>query len=67
MKQRRSAIEDEVTRLEVEIADFERALSDFRSAQHSIEVNDLLEARRKDLDALMVEWEDVSATIEANR
>jgi ATP-binding cassette subfamily F protein 3 len=67
MKQRRAAIEDEVTRLEVEIADFERALADFRSAEHSLQVNDLLQARRRDLENLMLEWEDVSQTIEANR
>lgn len=67
MKQRRAAIEDEVTRLEVEIADFERALSDFRGAEHSMQMNDLLQARRQDLENLMIEWEDVSQTIEANR
>ncbi len=67
MEDRRRAIEDEVTRLEVEIAEYERALSDYKSVEHTIEVNDLLNARRHDLDNLMTEWEQVAETIEANR
>src|SRR5271165_223812 len=38
MKQRQRAIEDEITRLEVEIADFEQALSSYQSAEMSIEI-----------------------------
>ena len=66
MKERRRAIEDEVTRLEVEIADYEHALSNFRSAGESAEVGSLLVARRNDLESLMAEWENVSRAIEAN-
>jgi ATP-binding cassette subfamily F protein 3 len=67
MKERQRAIEDEITRLEVEIADFEAALSNFQTAEHSIEIAELLESRRKDMKDLMTEWEEVSETIEANR
>jgi ATP-binding cassette subfamily F protein 3 len=67
MKERQRSIEDEVTRLEVEIADFESALSHFQTAEHSIEIAELLESRRKDMTSLMAEWEEVSASIEANR
>jgi ATP-binding cassette subfamily F protein 3 len=67
MKERQRSIEDEVTRLEVEIADFEQALSSFQSADQSIEIASLLESRRSDMTQLLSEWEDVSATIEANR
>jgi ATP-binding cassette subfamily F protein 3 len=67
MKERQRAIEDEITRLEVEIADFEHALSTFQTAEHSIEIAELLESRRKDMKDLMTEWEEVSETIEANR
>jgi len=67
MKERRRAIEDEVTRLEVEIADFEHALANFRSAEETRDLTELLAARRKDLEGLMTEWEDVAQTIEANR
>jgi ATP-binding cassette subfamily F protein 3 len=67
MRERQRSIEDEVTRLEVEIADFEAALSNFQTAEHSIEIAELLESRRKDMKDLMTEWEEVSETIEANR
>jgi predicted DNA-binding protein YlxM (UPF0122 family) len=67
MRERQRAIEDEITRLEVEIADFEQALSHYQSADQSIEIAELLESRRKDMTNLMAEWEDVSQTIEANR
>ena len=67
MRERQRSIEDEVTRLEVEIADFEQALSHFQSAGESIEIAGILESRRNDMTQLLAEWEEVSATIEANR
>jgi len=67
MKERQRSIEDEVTRLEVEIADFEHALSTYQSADQSIEIAGLLESRRSDMTRLLAEWEEVSATIDANR
>jgi len=67
MKERRREIEDEVTRLEVEIADYERALANFVNVEETIRLNGLLNARRGDLASLMTEWEDVAQTIEANR
>jgi ATP-binding cassette subfamily F protein 3 len=67
MKQRRHEVEDEITRLEVEIADYEQALSHFISADETRRLNDLLTARRTDLVNLMAEWEDVAQTIESNR
>jgi ATP-binding cassette subfamily F protein 3 len=67
MKERQRAIEDEITRLEVEIADFEQALSNFQSAEMSVEIASLLESRQKDMKDLLAEWEEVSETIEANR
>jgi ATP-binding cassette subfamily F protein 3 len=67
MKQRRREIEDEVTRLEVEIADYEQALASFRNVDETVRVNELLIARRGDLQHLLVEWEEVAQTIEANK
>jgi ATP-binding cassette subfamily F protein 3 len=67
MKERRRAIEDEVTRLEVEIADYEHALANFKGAEEAKRTSELLSARRADLESLMAEWEDVAQTIEANR
>lgn len=67
MKERQEAIEDEITRLEVEIADYEQALSNFLSAAQSIETATQLQARREDLSKLMAEWEEISETIEAQK
>ena len=67
MKQRRREIEDEVTRLEVEIADYEQALASFRNVDETVRVNELLSARRGDLQNLLIEWEEVAQTIEANK
>ncbi len=67
MKQRRREIEDEVTRLEVEIADYEQALTNFRNVDETLRVNELLTARRGDLQHLLAEWEEVAQTIEANK
>jgi ATP-binding cassette subfamily F protein 3 len=67
MKDRRRAIEDEVARLEVEIADYEAALSNFISAEDAKLNSELLAARRTDLEALLKEWEEVAQAIEANR
>jgi ATP-binding cassette subfamily F protein 3 len=66
MRERRHAIEDEVTRLEVEIADYEAALANFVNVEETMRVNELLAARRADLEALMNEWEEVAHLIEAN-
>ena len=67
MKDRQRGIEDEITRLEVEILDFEQALSNFQSAEHSADIAGMLESRRTDMQNLLAEWEEVSQTIEANR
>jgi ATP-binding cassette subfamily F protein 3 len=67
MKDRSRSIEDEITRLEVEIADFEIALANFVSVEQTVELSELLTARRRDLEALMAEWEEVEKTIQANR
>jgi ATP-binding cassette subfamily F protein 3 len=67
MKERRREIEEEVTRVEGEIADFERALANFTSVEKTMKTNERLGRSRADLEALMTEWEQVSQTIEANR
>ena len=65
-KDRSRAIEDEITRLEVEIADYEAALGNFVNAEETKRMTERLEARRADLESLMTEWEDVAQLIEAN-
>ena len=67
MKERSRAIEDEITRLEVEIADYEQPLWATTSMwRRPSGCTELLEARRADLEALMLEWEEVAQLIEAN-
>jgi hypothetical protein len=42
-------------------------LANFKSAEESVRVSDLLSARRADLAGLLAEWEEVAQAIEANR
>jgi ATP-binding cassette subfamily F protein 3 len=67
MKDRQRSIEDEITRLEVEIADFEQTLSTYQSAEMSVEIAGILASRRQDMTNLLAEWEEVSKILEANR
>jgi ATP-binding cassette subfamily F protein 3 len=67
MKERRRDLEEQVSRIEGEIAGYERALANFTSAEKTLRTSELLGARRADLEALMIEWEQVSQTIESNR
>jgi ATP-binding cassette subfamily F protein 3 len=66
MKERREEIEVEVSKLEVEIADYEGALGHFVSVEETARLSDLVTARRTDLAALLKEWETVAQSIEAN-
>jgi ATP-binding cassette, subfamily F, member 3 len=67
MKERRREIEDEVTRLEVEITDYEGALRSFVNVEETRRLGGLLAARRADLQELLREWEEVAQAIEANK
>jgi ATP-binding cassette subfamily F protein 3 len=67
MKERRREIEEEVSRLEGEIAGYERSMANYTTADKAVRTSELLSARRADLEVLMTEWEQVSQTIEANR
>ena len=66
MKDRQSAIEVEVTKLEAEIADYEAALANFVSQEESRRVGILLDERRGELEGLLAEWELVAEAIEAS-
>jgi ATP-binding cassette, subfamily F, member 3 len=66
MQDRRSSIEEQVTKLEAEIADYEGELSNFVSVEETARVTGLLEKRRGELASLMQEWEKVVAAIETN-
>jgi ATP-binding cassette, subfamily F, member 3 len=66
MKERQDSIEQEVAKLETEIADYETGLSNFVNAEETQRVFELVSARRADLEALMQEWEEISQSIEEN-
>jgi ATP-binding cassette subfamily F protein 3 len=67
MKERQGEIEEEITRLEAEVADYEAALANFTSVEETKRLSGLLDARRADMENLMTEWEEVGQAIEANR
>ncbi|HWB86780.1 MAG TPA: ATP-binding cassette domain-containing protein [Bryobacteraceae bacterium] len=66
MRDRRAAIEEQVTRLESEIVDHEAALGRFVSVEETKRLSDLLDQRRSTLQGLLAEWEKVAEQIEAN-
>ena len=66
MEERRAAIEKQVSKSEEEIAEVEAALANFVSVEETVRLNDLLNARRKAMESLMAEWEDVVQSIESN-
>jgi ATP-binding cassette subfamily F protein 3 len=63
LKDRCQNIEEDVARLEAEIAGYESALAQFKSVEETIRLTDLVSQRRQALDALMSEWEEVSQAI----
>ncbi len=67
MQERQGEIEEEVARVEAEIADCESGLASFVSVDETQRLNKLLETRRTELESLMAEWEAVANSIEANR
>src|SRR5579884_226573 len=64
METRRRQLEEEITKAEREIAECEQAALTFVSAQETIRITTLLDQRRRDLEQLMSEWEEVSQSLE---
>ncbi|MEO7144480.1 MAG: ABC transporter ATP-binding protein, partial [Bryobacteraceae bacterium] len=64
MHDRCKQLEDDVGRTEFSIAECERELGTFVSVERTQQVAEMLEIRRRDLDALVKEWEEISATLE---
>ena len=65
LRDRLSAVEKQVAALESEIAGHEAALADFKSVEETVRLNDLVTARRKELESRVAEWESLSADLEA--
>jgi ATP-binding cassette subfamily F protein 3 len=67
MRDRLQEVEQQVAELESEIQQHETALAEFISVEETVRLNDLVTARRKELEARVAEWEELSAELETNR
>jgi ATP-binding cassette subfamily F protein 3 len=66
VRDRLAAVEQQVAALESEIARHETALADFKSVEETVRTNDLLTARRRELESRVAEWESLSAELKAS-
>jgi ATP-binding cassette subfamily F protein 3 len=66
MTERCQELEEAIARVEGEIADAEQALTVFVSADETQRTVELLAAKRRELEALVAEWSELSQFIEAN-
>ncbi len=66
LQDRMREVEQQVTALESEIGRHEAALADFKSVEETVRLNELAAARRKELEARVAEWEELSAAVEAS-
>ena len=64
MQDRCQALETQINELEEEIAQTERELAVFTSAEQSVKLSEALEQRRSDLEKRMAEWEELSQALE---
>src|SRR5579859_6968854 len=65
MKERCHEVEEEITRIEAGIAECENGLQTYVSSEETRRVQELLAGRRKALEELLAEWEEISQAIEA--
>ena len=66
MRGRLQQVEQQVAELESEIQQHESALAEFVSVEETVRLNDLVAVRRKELEARVAEWEELSAELETN-
>ncbi len=67
MEERCKQVEDEIALLESGIAECERELQSFVSAEETERWTDLLAKRRAELEPLMAEWEELSQVLQPSR
>ncbi len=65
IQDRLQEVEQQVASLESEIAQHEAALADFKSVEETMRLNDLVSARRTELESRVAEWEEFSAELES--
>jgi ATP-binding cassette subfamily F protein 3 len=66
MRGRLHEVEQQVAALESEIQHHEAALAEFSSVEETVRLNELVTAQRKELEARVAEWEELSAELETN-
>jgi len=64
LQERLRVVEQEVATLESEIAQHDAALADFKSMEETVRLSEVVAERRKQLEARVAEWEQVSAELE---
>jgi ATP-binding cassette subfamily F protein 3 len=64
MRQRFEELEEEIARLEATIAETERSLSVFVSAEHSRRLHEQLREQRQRLEEALAEWEQLGQVVE---
>jgi ATP-binding cassette subfamily F protein 3 len=64
LKEQVASAEADIARLESEIAQHEAALADFKSAEESVRVSNLLDTARTALEKRVAEWEQFSSDLE---
>ncbi len=66
MEERQHELEEEISRAEADIAQCEKRLETFVSAEETARLAALREHKREQLQALLREWEELSVAIESN-
>jgi ATP-binding cassette, subfamily F, member 3 len=65
LQDRLKEVERQVATLESEIARHEAALADFKSVEETMRLNEIVSARRSELESRVAEWEQLSSEMEA--
>jgi ATP-binding cassette subfamily F protein 3 len=66
IRDRLRELEQQVAGLESEIKQHEAALADFKSVEETLRLNELVTARRSELESRVAEWEELSASLETS-
>ncbi|HWE07496.1 MAG TPA: hypothetical protein VG274_12350, partial [Rhizomicrobium sp.] len=66
MRDRVKELEETIASLESEIQQQEAVLGEYKSAEETVRVSALLDQRRKDLEARVAEWEELTSELEAS-
>jgi ATP-binding cassette subfamily F protein 3 len=67
MEERRNELEEEIARCEAEITTCEQELANFKSAQESIRLSNLIDERRRQLKEMVKDWEEIVVAFEDPR